>query len=236
MGFGPLEIISIGAELIGGLIGSDSKKKQAQAEAEQAAFNAEIAEKQAAFQLEMAEIEARLTQQETDVAAGQFDANALIADENAVFEARAAVFAERQSAKKWQAQLGSTRHAQATSGFRIDDASSDVLAEQVAEMEEDLLALRRTNETRVARAQAEAALLRKQAQNTRGLGQNQVEAIRRGGEIDAETTRLTGQASAQAGRIRASALRQDSFTGLLDTVRRVAPQLNSNRETTLAKD
>jgi hypothetical protein len=235
MGFGPLEIISIGAELIGGLIGSDSTKKQAQAEAEQAAFNAEIAEKQAAFQLEMAEIEAGLTQQETDVAAGQFDANALIADENAVFEARAAVFAERQSAKKWQAQLGSARYAQATSGFRIDDASSDVLAEQVAEMEEDLLALRRTNETRVARAQAEAALLRKQAQSTRDLGQTQIGAIRRGGEIDAETTRLTGQASAQAGRIRATALRQDSFSGLLDTVRRVAPKL-SNRETTLAKD
>lgn len=111
-----------------------------------------------------------------------------------------------------------------------------MLAEQVAQIEEDLLALRRTNETRVARAHAEAALLRKQAQNTRSLGQNQVGAIRRGGEIDAETTRLTGQASAQAGRIRASALRQDAFTGLLDTVRRVAPKLNSTRETTLAKD
>ena len=209
MGFGAI------FDVVGGIFDSNSKKKQAQAEDEQAAFNAAIAEKQAQFQLEMAEIEARLTLDETEAAAGQFDANALIADENAAYEARASVFAERQTAEKWQAQVGTARHAQANSGFRIDDASSDVLAEQVAEMEQDLLALRRTNETRVARAQGEAALLRKQAQSARAIGQKQVESIRRAGEIDAETTRLTGQASTHASRVRANGLRRDAQSTLI---------------------
>ena len=90
-----------------------------------------------------------------------------------------------------------------------------MLAEQVAEMEQDLLALRRTNETRVARAQGEAALLRKQAQSARAIGQKQVESIRRAGEIDAETTRLTGQASTHASRVRANGLRRDAQSTLI---------------------
>lgn len=202
-------------DVIGGIFDSGSKKKQAQAEEELAAFNAAIAEKQAQFQLEMAEIEAQLTLEESGAAAGQFDANALIADENAAYEARAGVFAEHQARKRWQAQVGTARYAQANSGFRIDDASSDVLAERVAEMELDLLALRRTNDVRIRRAQSEAGLLRQQAQDTRAMTEKQVSSIRRAGEIDAETTRLTGQASAHASRVRANALRRDAQTALL---------------------
>lgn len=218
MGFG---LIGDVLEAVGGIIDSGSRKRQARAEEEFAAFNAAIAEKQAQFQLEMAEIEASLSLEEARGAANQLDANALIADENAAYEARAGILAERQAQKRWQAQVSTSRYAQAVSGFRVDDASSDVLAERVGEMELDLQALRRSNEARIDRARNEAALLRKQAHDTGTFAETQAGAIRRAGEIDAETTRLTGQASAHASRVRANGLRRDAQSVLIRSFSRL---------------
>ncbi|MEQ9123318.1 MAG: hypothetical protein RIM80_12215, partial [Alphaproteobacteria bacterium] len=112
----------------------------------------------------------------------------------------------------------------ATSGFRVDETASAVLAEQAAEAQKDYLNLRRTTENQVARQQAQAALFGREGTRALDVAARQVAAIRRGGEIDAETTRLTGEASARASTIAANASNKGATTTLIGAGTRVLSQ------------
>lgn len=199
----------------GALIGAKASNDAADALEQQGVLTRAQAERQAEFAKELAETEARLTEEaardEAEIAAY----NAAIAREQAQWEEQSMEVDAQQSARQWQAHVGTFTAALGASGFRLDDTTSGVIAEQVSEMEQDILHIRQSGAMRVRRAEQQASLYDTASADALSAGARTAEAIRRAGDIDAETIIMTGQASAQASRIRASGARTGIVTSLL---------------------
>ncbi|MDA1100820.1 MAG: hypothetical protein O2967_17750 [Proteobacteria bacterium] len=200
MAFGLSEIgtlIGIGAKVFGAVKSADAAHDQEQAFESQAAFSLEGGAAQARAAEELAAIEAALLERQGLSAREIAQANAAMAEQNAVWEEQAGLAALSQARHMGEARVSSMVTGFASQGRLIDGTTPNLLIEEgFAELAKDLEIIQLNTESRAARERSQADLFTLQGQRELELSQARAASRRRVGQIDADSLRRTGQIEA----------------------------------------
>ncbi len=211
------DILGIGFEIGGGLLGFSASSNQADAFEAQARFDQQIAEQQAGFALEMANTEAAILEREAAAEVEIATFNAAVALENAEWERRAGEVAIAQAEDRWAQDISGLRTMFAAGNVALEGSSGEVVSAATVEMLKDLSNIELSTQNAVRRAETQAELFAKRGAQITGIGGMEAAAVRRAGEIEAETARTTGAIASRASSTRASAARTRSFGSLVET-------------------
>ena len=227
---GALNLISTGAQLVGGILDATAARSQASALSNQAAFALQFGEEQAQLAEEIAGLEAALLQQQGATAQEIAGFNAEIAQRNAAWERRAGDIVLDQARRSGEARLSAISSALSSQGRLVSDTTSDALiAESLANLERDLVSIEQSTASRVSAQRDQAGLFELQGERAKAFSDQQSRGRRRAGEIEAFGLRRSAELDAAGARVNARSAGLAGSASLFRTFTDVASLFSGRR-------